>query len=168
MGSAAKPSIKLLIVDDDPATRELLGEALEHRGASVRMSADAADAQRTFATWHPDLVISDLGMPYVDGYELIRRVRRLTPEQGGSTPAIACTSYSRAEDRERAMHAGFDAVICKPVNLDALVETIAHVAGARGFGTVAGVPAAGKESRPPSDAPARARSAPVSYARKRL
>ena len=139
----AEPPIKLLIVDDDPATRELLGEALEDRGASVRTSADGAEAQRTFATWHPDLVISDLGMPCIDGYELIRRVRRLAPEQGGSTPAIACTSYSRAEDRERAIHAGYDAVICKPVDLDLLVNTIAHVAGARGFGSAGNVPEAG-------------------------
>ena len=142
MRSRAETPIKLLIVDDDPATRELLGEALQHRGASVRVSADAAEAQRTFAAWHPDLVISDLGMPCVDGYELIRRVRRLAPELGGSTPAIACTSYSRAQDRERAMHAGYDAVICKPVDLDVLVDTIAHVAGGRGFGSAGDAPGA--------------------------
>ena len=138
--------IKLLIVDDDPATRELLGEALETRGASVRVSADGGDAQRMFTTWHPDLVISDLGMPCIDGYELIRRVRRLAPDQGGRTPAIACTSYSGARDRARAMHAGFDAVVSKPVDLDVLVDTIAHVRGARGFGSAgADVPEAGRE-----------------------
>ena len=125
-------NLKLLIVDDDPHTRELLCDALEICGARVRTSATAGEARRTLAAWHPDLVISDLGMPREDGFELIRRVRDLPAEQGGSTPAIACTGYARDEDRRRAMHAGFDAVVAKPVDLDVLVETIAHVAGVRG------------------------------------
>lgn len=122
---------KLLIVDDDPHTRELLCDALQVCGASVRASSTAGEAQQQLAAWHPDLMISDLGMPRVDGYELIRRVRHLPPEQGGRTPAIACTGYARAEDRERAMHAGYDAVVPKPVDLDVLVDAIVHVAGVR-------------------------------------
>lgn len=133
---------KLLIVDDDPNTRELLSEALEVCGANVRASATAGEAQQLLAAWHPDLMISDLGMPRVDGYELIRRVRHLPPEQGGSTPAIACTGYVRAEDRARAMHAGYDAVVAKPVDIDVLVDTIVHVAGVRGSGSADGPDAA--------------------------
>ena len=99
----------------------LLAEALEMRGACVRASASAREAQQTLAAWHPDLMISDVGMPRENGYELIRHVRDLPAEEGGSTPAIACTGYARAEDRARAMNAGFDAVVAKPVDLDAVV-----------------------------------------------
>ena len=136
--------LKLLVVDDDPNTRELLRDALEVRGASVRASATATEAQQLLAAWHPDLMISDIGMPCVDGYELIRRVRHLPAAQGGTTPAIACTGHARAEDRARAMHAGYDAVVAKPVDLDVLIDTIAHVAGVRGGGSDdEGAPAGG-------------------------
>ena len=124
--------LKLLVVDDDPNTRELLRDALEIRGASVRASATASEAQQLLVAWHPDLMISDIGMPCVDGYELIRRVRHLPAAEGGTTPAIACTGHARAEDRARAMYAGYDAVVAKPVDLDVLIDTIAHVAGVRG------------------------------------
>jgi CheY-like chemotaxis protein len=160
-----KAALKLLIVDDDPTTRELLRDALEICGAKVRASATAVDAQRTLAAWHPDLVISDLGMPREDGFALIRRVRHLPPEQGGSTPAIACTGFSRAEDRARAMHAGFDAVVAKPVDIDVLVETIVHVAEVRGSASGVGdaPPAAGDGFGESSvAAPERGRSAPDS------
>jgi CheY-like chemotaxis protein len=133
--SLPRSNLKLLIVDDDPNTRALLAEALECRGARVRASASASEAQQALAAWHPDLVISDVGMPRENGYELIRRVRGLPAEAGGRTPAIACTVYARAEDRARAMGAGFDAVVPKPVDLDVLVDTIAHVAGLRGAGS---------------------------------
>ena len=126
--------LKLLVVDDDPNTRELLCDALEIRGAWVRASATANEAQQLLAAWHPDLMISDIGMPCVDGYELIRRVRHLPADQGGTTPAIACTGHVRAEDRARAMYAGYDAVVAKPVDLDVLIDTIVHVAGVRGGG----------------------------------
>jgi len=131
MRTLPRSNLKLLIVDDDPTTRTLLAEALETRGACVRASASAREAQQTLVLWHPDLMISDVGMPRESGYEFIRRVRHLPAEEGGSTPAIACTGYARAEDRARAMDAGFNAVVAKPVDLDLLVSTIAHVAGVR-------------------------------------
>ncbi len=134
----APSNLRLLIVDDDPATRTLLAEALEVRGASVRATANARDAQQTLVAWHPDLMISDVGMARESGYQLIRRVRHLPPEQGGRTPAIACTGYARPEDRARAMREGFDAVVAKPVDLDVLVAAIAHVAGVREAGPLAG------------------------------
>lgn len=129
MGAAALPQakLKLLIVDDDPTTRVLLAEALETRGASVRASASAGEARQTLVAWHPDLVISDVGMPRENGYEFIRRVRDLPVGGGRCTPAIACTGYARDEDRARAMDAGFDAVVPKPVDFDLLVRTIEDV-----------------------------------------
>jgi CheY-like chemotaxis protein len=157
--------LKLLVVDDDANTRQLLSEALEICGAKVRVSASAREAQHTLATWHPDLVISDIGMPREDGYELIRRVRHLPPDEGGKTPAIACTGYTRAEDRERAMHAGFDAVVGKPVDIDVLLDTIVHVTGVRGLGPEGGdggPPAPGACGASAALPSARARSAPDS------
>jgi len=117
-------NLKLLIVDDDPNTRDLLAEALEVRGARVRALGSASEARTTLVAWHPDLMISDVGMPRENGYELIRRVRHLSVRDGGTTPAIACTGYTRPEDRARAMRAGFDAVVTKPVNLEELLQTI--------------------------------------------
>ena len=138
MRTLSGTNLKLLVVDDDPNTRALLAEALEVCGASVRASADATDARRVVLAWHPDLMISDVVMPRGSGYDLIRSVRHLPPDEGGMTPAIACTGERRPEDRARAIDAGFDAVVPKPVDLDVLVETIAHVAGVRDRGPFAG------------------------------
>jgi CheY-like chemotaxis protein len=127
MRTLPRANLKLLIVDDDPNTRTLLSEALEGCGARVRASASAGEARQALVVWHPDLMISDVGMPRENGYELIRRVRGLPASEGGRTPAIACTGYARAEDRVRAISAGFDAVVAKPVDLDVLVDTIADM-----------------------------------------
>jgi CheY-like chemotaxis protein len=135
MRTLPRTNLKLLIVDDDPNTRAWLTEAHAVRGADVRASASAREARQTLVAWHPDLMISDVGMPREDGYQLIRHVRDLPADKGGRTPAIACTGHARAEDRARAMHAGFDAVVAKPVDLDLLVDTIVHVAGVRGPGS---------------------------------
>lgn len=135
MARLPRSDLKLLIVDDDPNTRALLAEALEFRGARVRASASVSEAQQALAAWRPDLVISDVGMPRENGYDLIRRVRRLPADAGGRTPAIACTGYAGAEDRARAMGAGFDAVVPKPVDLELLMATIAQVAGRRDSGS---------------------------------
>ncbi len=127
MRTLPRSNLKLLIVDDDPTTRAMLAEALETRGACVRASASAREAQQALAVWHPDLMISDVCMPRENGYDLIRHVRPLAAEEGGSTPAIASTGHARAEDRARAMSAGFDAVVAKPVDLELLMQTIAGV-----------------------------------------
>ena len=138
MQTLPRANLKVLIVDDDPTTRLLLREALEGRGARVRASASACEAERALAAWQPDVMISDVGMPRENGYDLIRHVRHLPPEQGGRTPAIACTGYAGAENRARAMHAGFDELVPKPVDLENLIATIAHVAGVRETGSASG------------------------------
>lgn len=126
-------SVRILVVDDDPSTREILAEALELCGAVVRSAASVAEARSRLLDWAPNLVISDVGMPDEDGYDLIRQMRASPPERGGNTPAIAFTGYARPEDRERALRAGYQAVVAKPVDLDNLVATILKVCDREGL-----------------------------------
>jgi len=147
--------LEVLVVDDDPVTLALVAEALMQRGWRVRIAGSVMAAREALADARPDVLISDVDMPVEDGYDLIRRVRKLPVEAGGRTPAIACTGYSRAEDRARAMSAGFDAVVAKPVDLDLLVDTIAHVAGVRD-------PGVGEEDAAACAVAAARRSAPDS------
>jgi CheY-like chemotaxis protein len=80
----------------------------------------------------PDVLVSDIGMPGVDGYELLRRVRALGPARGGRIPAIAVTAFARSEDRTRALRAGFLVQVSKPVEPSELVATVASVVGRTG------------------------------------
>jgi two-component system, OmpR family, response regulator len=155
---------KLLIVDDDAATLQLLKEAFETRGAEVRLSGSGAEARHVLSGWQPDLIISDLAMPCEDGFALMRRVRGLSVPERANVPAIACTADARPEHRERALHAGFDAVVPKPIDFEALVQTIVHVTGERGSrGDEPGGPSADPcASPPPTRAEVRSRSAPDS------
>ena len=76
----------------------------------------------------PDVLVSDIGLPEIDGYELMRRVRRLPADSGGAIPAVALTAYARSEDRTRALLAGYQAHLAKPVEPAELVATIASFA----------------------------------------
>ena len=98
----------ILIVDDEPDTRELLRQGLEYCGATVRVAESAAEALKALANEVPDILISDIGMPNVDGYDLIRQVRTLQTEEGRRVAAIALTAYTRVEDRLHALRAGYD------------------------------------------------------------
>jgi CheY-like chemotaxis protein len=82
-----------------------------------------------FAESAPDVIISDIGMPGEDGYELIRKVRELPPERGGRTPAVALTAYARAADRLRVLRSGYQMHVAKPVELAELVAVVANVVG---------------------------------------
>jgi len=113
--------LKLLIVDDERDTRELLKTSLERCGAQVFTAGSAAEALKALDDFKPDLIISDIGMPDKDGYELIREIRALPSEQGGAIPAIALTAYARVEDRLRALRAGYQMHVPKPVELAELV-----------------------------------------------
>jgi CheY-like chemotaxis protein len=103
------------------------------RGAIPQEASSGTEAIEMLRDVRPDVMISDIGMPRMDGYDLIRRVRALLPEQGGLTPAAALTAYARAEDRRRALDAGFEMHIAKPVEpaeLVTAVATLAKIAGA--------------------------------------
>jgi PAS domain S-box-containing protein len=117
--------IKVLVVDDDDHTREFVAFLLKLHGASVTAVDSAGAALGVFAQFKPDVLLSDIGMPGMDGYMLMRQVRALPPEQGGQIPAIALTAYAGEIDSQQAMAAGFQMHIPKPVEPDILVECIA-------------------------------------------
>jgi len=118
--------MRLLVVDDEMDAREVLGTMLRQAGAEVRAAASAIEAIGLLRWWRPDVLVSDIGMPEEDGYALLRRVRALPPEQGGLTPAIALTAYAGGQDRQRAIEAGFQAHLAKPIEPSTLVNTISH------------------------------------------
>ena len=119
--------LKILVVDDEADTRELLRQGLEYCGATVSVAGSAAEAVEALMAQTPDILISDIGMPGVDGYDLIRQVRRLPATDGGKIPAIALTAYTRTEDRLQALRAGYDMHVPKPVELAELVAVAASV-----------------------------------------
>ncbi|BAY20623.1 multi-sensor hybrid histidine kinase [Calothrix sp. NIES-2100] len=120
--------IRVLSVDDEPDTRELFTTLLTQSGAEVLTVAAAAEVLAALETFQPDIIVSDIGMPNVDGYALIQQIRSLPPEQGGKIPAIALTAYARIEDQQRALAAGFQHHISKPIELEKLVQAIADLA----------------------------------------
>ncbi|HEX8119366.1 MAG TPA: ATP-binding protein, partial [Pyrinomonadaceae bacterium] len=130
--TAEAPSLeglKVLVADDEPDARRLLTEVLSRRGAEVLTAASAEEAFEMLRLWRPDVLLSDIGMPDGDGYDLIRRVRELSEEQGGRTPAAALTAYAGPGDRERALASGFQLHVAKPVepaDLAAAVATLAQ------------------------------------------
>jgi PAS domain S-box-containing protein len=111
----------ILVVDDEPDTRELLKVGLERCGAQVMLAASVAEAFSAIEVQIPDVLISDIGMPNEDGYDLIRKLRSLPDEKGGKLPAIALTAYARVEDRLRALRSGYQMHVPKPVELAELV-----------------------------------------------
>jgi CheY-like chemotaxis protein len=119
---------RILVVDDEPDTRDLLKQGLEYCGARVRVAGSSSDALNELKMSLPDILISDIGMPGADGYDLIREVRRLPAALGGRIAAIALTAYTRVEDRLQALRAGYDMHVPKPVELAELVAVAARVA----------------------------------------
>jgi len=120
--------IRVLVVDDEPDARELVRRVLEEAGAHVETTSDAASALAALPLYRPHAFVSDIGMPGVDGYELLRRVRALAPEEGGAVPAIALTAFARPDDRARALERGFDAHVAKASNPLEVVSAVARLA----------------------------------------
>ena len=124
--------LRIMIVDDELDARELLMAMLEQRGAEVIAVSSAAEALELLARASngslPDVLVSDIGMPGKDGFELISKVRALKPERGGAIPAIALTGYASAEDRTRVLSAGFQCHVAKPVEPSTLARVVAELA----------------------------------------
>jgi CheY-like chemotaxis protein len=121
--------LKVLVVDDEIDARNLIRRVLVDCNAEVLTAASASDALQLIECERPNVLVSDIGMPDVDGYELLRRVRALGQARGGRMPAIALTAFARSEDRTRALRAGFMVHVPKPVEPAELVATVASVAG---------------------------------------
>jgi signal transduction histidine kinase/ActR/RegA family two-component response regulator len=120
--------LRILVCEDDADSRALLHELLSSEGATVRLAAAAGEALDHLRDFRPDVFVSDIGLPVVDGYTLIRQIRQLSGEQGGWTPAIALTAYAGAEDARRAFEAGFQSHMTKPVDPGELAARVAAVA----------------------------------------
>jgi PAS domain S-box-containing protein len=120
--------LRVLIVDDEVAARELYSDILKQQGASVTAVGSASEALDLLDCWQPDLIVSDIGMPVEDGYELIKKVRMRPPERGGLIPAVALTTYSRDQDCRQAISTGYQSNIAKPVQPSDLVTAIANLA----------------------------------------
>ena len=126
--SAPLKGLHILVVDDEPDAREMLRAMLERDEAKVTTAASAGEALEVIEAERPDVLISDIGMPVADGYDLIRELRRIDKARGKHLPAIALTAYARDEDRERSLAEGFEAFFSKPTEPAELVKTVAHVA----------------------------------------
>jgi CheY-like chemotaxis protein len=130
---ALEPSlqgVRVLVVDDDEDVRGMMETVLSERGARVTAAASAGEALDSVAREAPDVLLSDLAMPEMDGYELLRELRA-NPE-APKFPAAALTAYARAEDRRQALLAGFQMHVAKPIEPDELVAVVASLAGKTG------------------------------------
>jgi signal transduction histidine kinase/ActR/RegA family two-component response regulator len=124
--------VKVLLVDDADDTLDVLQQILQHSGATIMAASNAGTALALLEREQPDVIVSDIGMPDIDGFELMRRIRRRTAGAGGAIPAIALTAFTRQDDRRKAIQAGFDDYLAKPVEPGSLVAHIAQAVGQRG------------------------------------
>jgi CheY-like chemotaxis protein/anti-sigma regulatory factor (Ser/Thr protein kinase) len=120
--------IRVLTIDDEADVRNLFSVLLNAYGAEVLSVASAAEVLASLESFQPDVLISDIGMPEVDGYTLLQQVRSLPPAKGGQIPAIAMTAYAREEDHQRCLAAGFQQHISKPIDVDRLVQAVWELA----------------------------------------
>ena len=120
--------VTVLVVDDDPQAREFARATLEQYGAIVVTAATAKEAKARFVRQPPDVFVSDLLVPDEDGLQLIREIRRIDRAAGRVTPAAALTTLARAEDRRRALSAGYQMHVTKPVDPSELVSTVERLA----------------------------------------
>ncbi|GAA6616544.1 PAS domain-containing protein [Scytonema sp. NUACC26] len=119
--------IQVLIVDDDADSRDFIAFVVEQAGASASTTASATEAIATLMQSHFDVLLSDIGMPEMDGYMLMQQVRLLSPKQGGQVKAIALTAYAGDFNRQQALQAGFQQHLSKPVDPEVLVKAIVNL-----------------------------------------
>jgi len=115
-------SLRILLVEDNPENRDMLGRRLTRRNHQVSFAVDGAEALACVQAQRPDIVLMDLSLPVMDGWEAIRRLK--ADEATRSIPVIALTAHAMAGDREKAMAAGADDYDTKPVELDRLLAKI--------------------------------------------
>ncbi|HVQ39816.1 MAG TPA: response regulator [Pyrinomonadaceae bacterium] len=127
--SKALQGLRILVVDDEADSRELVSTILTRCGSEVNCCESAAEALKAIRDWKPDLLVSDIGMPNEDGYSLIGKMRKMKSKRARQTPAVALTAYVTNEDRERALTAGFQLHVAKPIDPTDLVRSIADAMG---------------------------------------
>jgi CheY-like chemotaxis protein len=120
--------VSVLVVEDEDDNRQALAAVLDRYGARVKVARSAGEAIDALEAAIPDVLVSDIGMPGADGYELIRRVRSLNPERGGGLPALALTAYAGERERRMAAEAGYQDFLVKPVAPPRLVTIVARLA----------------------------------------
>ena len=120
----ALAGLHVLVVDDNEDTRDVLQAVLEADGAIVSTARSSDAALTALDAEQPDVMLIDIGMPIMNGFELVRQIRRRPVDSGGRVPAVALTGYISAEDRASAVEAGFQAYLTKPVDEGALVDAV--------------------------------------------
>jgi len=121
--------LRVLLVDDEPEARMVVGTIIRRAGAEVRACASAGEGLTELSNWLPDVILSDIAMPREDGYSFISKIRSLPREEGGATPAAALTAYAREEDRVQALAAGFQMHVAKPIEPNDLITIVARLGG---------------------------------------
>jgi two-component system CheB/CheR fusion protein len=138
--------LRVLVVDDDPATREIISEILSEMGANVRVTDSVAAAMSAISEFKPRVLLCDIAMPGEDGYSMIRRLRALAPQGGGGIPALALTALASEDDRQRALDAGFQMHLAKPVDMDRLADAVVQLVERRRRPIAPSVAPAGSET----------------------
>jgi CheY-like chemotaxis protein len=121
--------LRILVVDDEADSRDLLTTILTGVGGEVFCCESAAEAIKAFRDWKPDVLISDIGMPNEDGYTLIKKLRKQRSKRARELPAVALTAYATTDDRARALAAGFHQHIAKPIDPEKLLRSLARLMG---------------------------------------
>ena len=119
----------ILLVEDDPDTLVLTKLILTQCHADVLEAGGAVEGLKQLLMHKPDVIVSDIGMPHMNGYEFIQEVRNLPPHIGGQVPALALSAFTRSEDRTRALNAGFQKYLSKPVDIKTLRDAIVNITG---------------------------------------
>ena len=127
MSPSRLSNLTIVVVEDHDDARRYLGLFLNQMGANVVVARNAFEGLEAIKNNHPNLVVSDIKMPGMDGFGLLREIRALGPDAGGSVPVIAMTTHITRADRARILNAGFQAYLPKPFTPDKLVETILTV-----------------------------------------
>jgi CheY-like chemotaxis protein len=120
--------LRVLVVDDEPDTLQIMRVVLERSGARVTTADSVKEALEAMENSWPDVLVSDIGMPVEDGYDLIRKVRLIGTERGAHVPAVALTAYTREEDRARSLAEGYEEYLPKPIDPSELIKLLARLA----------------------------------------